>query len=334
MSEPEGRGADWTEERGTSDEGRRRLKAPRRRAGNAVRGQMRHLDSDVLAEFRAGLITGRRGARITAHLAGCDRCRALDDQLAGVSALLASVPAPAMPDSVAQRLDTVLAAEVAARAEAAGRDDPERPGSDRSRARKAHGHRAAHRGFRPLALRVLAPVAVVVLAAGGYGLSRLASPGGQMTASSSAGSAAALGRPSSTAASANRAASGAEAPVASAVPSPLKGAAGLPRYTAANFPFVASGTNFSSNQAIRKQQVENDLRVPLASRLSQAPSLAVRGCVRNLAGDHPVLLVESAFFEGRPATLIVAQTGQGETAWIAGPGCSATSRDVLATTSV
>src|SRR6266700_3823757 len=31
-SEPEGRGADWTEERGTSDEGRRRLKAPRRRA--------------------------------------------------------------------------------------------------------------------------------------------------------------------------------------------------------------------------------------------------------------------------------------------------------------
>src|SRR5262249_8967471 len=32
-SEPEGRGAAWTEERGTSDEGRRRLKAPRRRAG-------------------------------------------------------------------------------------------------------------------------------------------------------------------------------------------------------------------------------------------------------------------------------------------------------------
>ena len=30
-SEPKGRGAAWTEERGTSDEGRRRLKAPRRR---------------------------------------------------------------------------------------------------------------------------------------------------------------------------------------------------------------------------------------------------------------------------------------------------------------
>src|ERR1700680_2677452 len=36
MSEPKGRGVAWTEERGTSDEGRRRLKAPRRRAGDTV----------------------------------------------------------------------------------------------------------------------------------------------------------------------------------------------------------------------------------------------------------------------------------------------------------
>ncbi len=69
--------------------------------------------TDVLAEFRAGLITGRPGARISAHLARCERCTAVDDQLAGVRSLLASVPALAMPDSVARRLDTVLAAEVA-----------------------------------------------------------------------------------------------------------------------------------------------------------------------------------------------------------------------------
>ena len=35
-SEPPGRGAAWTEERGTSDEGRRCLKAPRRQAGNTA----------------------------------------------------------------------------------------------------------------------------------------------------------------------------------------------------------------------------------------------------------------------------------------------------------
>src|SRR5260221_234725 len=36
-SEPEGRGAAWTEERGTSDEGRRCLQAPRRRASEEHR---------------------------------------------------------------------------------------------------------------------------------------------------------------------------------------------------------------------------------------------------------------------------------------------------------
>jgi hypothetical protein len=36
MSELEGRGAAWTEERGTSDEGRRCLMAPWKRAGDSA----------------------------------------------------------------------------------------------------------------------------------------------------------------------------------------------------------------------------------------------------------------------------------------------------------
>ena len=96
------------------------MSEPEASESTGMRGQMTHLDTDVLAEFRAGLITGRRGARIAAHLAGCGRCTLLDEQLAGVRSLLASVPAPAMPDSVARRLDTVLAAEVAQRDTASG----------------------------------------------------------------------------------------------------------------------------------------------------------------------------------------------------------------------
>ena len=61
-----------------------------------MRGQTTHPDTDVLAEFHAGLATGRRGAMIAAHLAECDRCRALRDELAGISALFAAVPAQAM----------------------------------------------------------------------------------------------------------------------------------------------------------------------------------------------------------------------------------------------
>ena len=144
------------------------MNEPEPSESTGMRGQMTHLDTDVLAEFRAGLITGRRGARITAHLGGCERCTALDEQLAGVRLLLAAVPAPALPDSVAQRLDMVLAAEVAqrnaagraaARGEAAPADQAERAGGDGTRVSSAPRRPGGNRGFRLLALRVLAPAA-------------------------------------------------------------------------------------------------------------------------------------------------------------------------------
>ena len=282
---------------------------------------MTHLDTDVLAEFRAGLITGRRGTKIAVHLAGCERCTALDDRLAGVSALLTSVPAPAMPDRVARRLDTVLAAEVARR------DYPERTQGDSSRESGTRDRPAANRGFRLLSLRVLAPVAVVLLAAGGYGVSRMISPGNP-PAISSAGRAAA---PLSSAASSSAASAGSAARSAGGA---LVPAAGPRRVSAATLRVAISPTNFSSSPATLKHQVETDLGVPLASRTTQPASSLVDECVQRVAGDHELVRVESAHFEGRPATLIVARTGQDDTAWIAGPDCSATNGDVLAMTSV
>ena len=279
-------------------------------------GQMTHLDTDVLAEFRAGLITGRRGARITAHLAGCDRCTALDDQLAGVSVLLASVPAPAMPDSVARRLDTVLAAEVTRR------DNAERARGDGTAESPAPRRPGGNRGFRLLTLRVLAPAAaVVVLAAGGYGLSRLVGPEGQVTASSSAGSAA-------------RAAAGSAAspghPYAPAA-GPAKGAVSRPQRITPR-PMVVVTGNANLSRAGLAQQVEAALRAP-ALGTRQAPS-RLRGCVLRLADGHPLQRVESVRFEGRSATLVVARTGADDTAWIAAQDCSAANPHVLAVTSL
>ena len=120
-----------------------------------MRGEMTHPDSDVLAEFGAGLLTGRRAAMIGAHLAGCPRCAATADELAGVSALLAAVPTPAVPDRVAQRLEVALAAEVALR------NDSERASGTSPRARPARSRRPANRGFRWLSPRVLAPAGVI-----------------------------------------------------------------------------------------------------------------------------------------------------------------------------
>jgi hypothetical protein len=312
------------------------MSEPEASESTGMRGQMTHLDTDVLAEFRAGLITGRRGARIAAHLADCGRCTALDEQLAGVSSLLASVPAPAMPDSVARRLDMVLAAEVAQRdtapREAVLQDRAERADGDSARESPAPRRPGGNRGFRLLALRVLAPAAaVVVLAAGGYGLSRinLGSSTGS-SASTSAGSAAQGAVPS--AAASARSGGSVKAPIAG----PTKGAVSRPQgITAAGITVVTGHANLS--HADLGQQVRaalNVLNVPPSARTTRAASRQERGCVLRLIGSHPLELVESVRFEGGPATLVVARTGAGDTAWVAAPDCSATHRHVLDTTSL
>jgi hypothetical protein len=280
-----------------------------------MRGQMTHLDSNVLAEFRAGLITGRRGARIAAHLAGCDRCTSLDGQLAGVSALLASVPAPTLPDYVAQRLDTVLAAEVAA-AEAAGNNDPERAGHDAAGEPAAPRRPRGNRGFRLLALRVLAPAAgLVLLAAGVFGLSRLS---GSSTSSSAASSAEGTAQATAGAKSASGRV---------AAPSRPSGPAAARQAPADLGGVVISQANFT--RAGFRQQVERELSATTVPGPDRAAPPQVQACVRNLTGQDHLIRAERARYEGRPATLVVIRTGRGREALIAGARCSATIRDVL-----
>jgi len=291
-----------------------------------MRGQMTHLDTDVLAEFRAGLITGRRGARITAHLGGCERCTALDEQLAGVRSLLASVPASAMPDSVALRLDTVLAAEVTQR-DVVQENRAERADGDGARESPAPRRRGGNRGFRLLTLRVLAPAAaVVVLAAGGYGLSR-ANLGSSTGSSASAGSAAQGAAP--TAAASAKSGGSVNAPNAG----PTRGAASRPEgITAAGITVVTGHANLS--HADLGQQVRAELNVPASARTTRAATSTERGCVLGLIGHHQLELVESVLYEGSPATLVVARAGARDMAWLAAPDCSATHRHVLDTTSI
>jgi hypothetical protein len=295
-----------------------------------MRGQMAHLDPEVLAEFDAGLITGRRGAQISAHLAACEQCTALGEQLAGVSALFMAVPAATMPDRLAERLDTVLAAEIARRdqtenagAQLAG--DGQGPGGKGSRDRERRPRPSWHRNLRPLALRVLAPVAVIALiVAGALELTPQGSTSSQ--ASSSAASApdrsAAAGPAAAQSSSAASGAIGANRPAAA----PLKTAP-----TA--FPVVTGTVNFAPGSF--KQQVEAALRVPASERQTQTSTTTIRACVQALAGSaaRPVL-VESARYQGQPATLVVLRTGSGDTAWMAGSRCSATDHDVLDRTTV
>jgi hypothetical protein len=275
-----------------------------------MRGQMSHPDSDVLAEYREGLISGRRGARITAHLAGCDQCAALSDQLAGVSILLASAPVPAMPDSVARRLDTVLAAE------AAQRHDAERAGAGASRERAAHRRPAGRGGWRLVTVRVLAPAAAVVaLAALGFGLSRIGGPTNSSATSSAAGSA-----PTSSA-----------APRAAAAPAnAAQGRPGVGNRLGLPPAFRVHNSPTSYQRSTLRDQIEHELGAPAGP--AGVPSAQIMGCVSRVTGGQGTpVLVENARFQGQPAIVIVASHQGSDTVWVTAPGCSATSDTVLDT---
>jgi len=291
---------------------------------NELKGNMTHPDSEVLAEFRAGLIAGRHGARISAHLAACERCADLCDQLAELSTLLAAVPAPAMPEAVTRRLDGVLAAEAAQRGQRDQRDDAERAVGDSSRHR-APGRRPRRQwDFRLVTLRVLAPAAAVaVLAAGGYGLSRIgASPTASQASRSSASSAA----------------------TAAALP---QARAALPSGSAGSRPEAVPAHNSLQVVTSQTNYLRITLRQQLASEMKRyarraagplSPmSAPVKGCVLRVTKDtHPVTdrLIETARFQGQPAIVIVAASGRHDVAWVTTSTCSASSDHVLATTTL
>jgi hypothetical protein len=290
---------------------------------------MSHPDPSVLAEYRAGLVSGRRGAKIAAHLAECERCAALGGQLAEVSVLLASAPRPAMPDSVARRLDTVLAAEAAKR-----QHDSERAGARAPRHRARDPRRSGRDRFRFVTLRVLAPVAAVVaVAAVGYSLTHLSGP----TNSSAASAAAAP------AASASSSASASVVP-SSAASSAAKGAAGAynagsnanPRYEPSpRFTVISSRTDYLRSTLV--QQLEAARQALATTGPGQQPTTQIDGCVSRVTrGTSPGVpeLVERARFQGQPAIVIIASSGHGSMAWITSPSCSATSSDVVAQTAL
>jgi hypothetical protein len=142
------------------------------------------LRSPPLAEYQAGLVTGRRGRAIARRLTGCTECVALSDRLAQVSVLLAAAPAPAMPDALARRLDSALAAE-AEKPISTERASVHPPSHRRTPSWGGLAGRSARRaraGGRPFGLRVLAPAAAALAVLGGavYGLTMV---GGSSTSS-------------------------------------------------------------------------------------------------------------------------------------------------------
>jgi hypothetical protein len=261
-----------------------------------------HIDADGIAEYRVGLITGRREHEIAAHLVTCAQCASVADRLAEVSVLLAAVPAPAMPDAVAARLQAALDAETPIAAENTV-VTPLRP---------------RFRLPRLSPVRVLTPVAALfVLAAGAFGLSQLgSSPAGSHVPPAAA------------------AAGGAEASAAAAAPIEGSFATGHADTGLANgvgeSPLMIVVSDANLERATLGKQLDTLLGEHSGLHTKQAPT-ALKACVRALAAGRSVHLVASALYRGSPATIAIVSNGTSYLGLVAGSHCSPTNSDILAT---
>jgi hypothetical protein len=288
-----------------------------------MRRQSAHVDTEVLAELSEGLIDGKRATRIHAHLAGCQRCAQRSASLTELSTLLAAVPAPRMPDDVLSRLNATLTQE-------AERRSLSSPAPDRSReqdpagtvvkfSRTAKGRRRVLTS--PVAARAFAAAAAAcVVAAGGYTAVQLtsgpATANGPSTPKHVRGGSAAAG-PST---------GGPHA--APFIPhTPTSSGNGPNRQL--SFKVVDSGIDYRT--ASLGHQITTEMNKVVAPSALHTPTTKQYGCVSDVTGGNTPALVDSAEFQGHPATIIaLGHAGnQVSQAWVVGASCSASDTDIL-----
>jgi hypothetical protein len=307
-----------------------------------------HVSAEAMARYRQGDLNQRRTSHIGTHLAGCERCSALNEDLGGVTTLLAGVHPPPMPEDLTARITSAIAAESARRTAAPAAGKAPVTGTTPV----ARQHRSPRRSRLPrvapkVALGGLAAAAAVVVLVGG-GIYKVVTQTGS-TASTSASGVPSAAEPATR--------SPANGPMASALP--VSGPALqyqrsgrrdsiTPITTTANFtPAGLSsqvtaevrkyGAGFTKTGPNAQQSGRYGAASPAAVPGEQTPAFAdiplasLRGCVNRIAAGSLVLLVDVAHYRGAAATIIVteaAKTGPMQI-WVVGTGCSASSSDVL-----
>jgi hypothetical protein len=307
----------------------------------------RHIRADKLAGYRAGDLGTRESARVRAHLDGCARCTAAAEDLAAVSAFLASVPAPPMPDDITARIEAALATEAASRAAspavpAARGPVPVAPGRDGVTRRAAARNPKIWSGGwlrSPVTLRVAAGAAVAaVVLGGGFAAIRLAGSAGTSGASgSSAGSSTSSGSGAS-GAEAQRS-QAAVAPAVAPTPTLTYRAGGQSRpFTVLTTPTDLTPGNLGREIGLlvpgSKGSPEPASTRAATGQPGGTPGFApakLEACVTQVADGGQVRLVTIGRYQGQRAAIIVVSPAGGGPAriWVVGTGCSATSSDVI-----
>lgn len=315
-----------------------------------------HADAATLAAFREELLSARKAAQVSAHLAACPRCAALEAQLAEVTTLLNRATAPPMPDALTARIQAALAAEAAARTPAAGPHAASAPeavpamagaghngvrGGNGRRAPEDTGRRTGWRGHDRswLALRAAAvTAAVAVIVGGGYGASQLLTGGSPAVSGAASGPGAAAPN--------IKKVPGAGPPVSAgginSGPSSSSGT-GASAGTIAHL-VMASGTNYQpASLGAQASTVLNRLThsgqsfarpIPLAPSQDQARLFPhLQSCLIRVGHGQRLPLVDLARYRGRPALIVVLPGANGGRlqAVVIAPGCAATTAHILDT---
>ncbi len=304
-----------------------------------------HFNAGELASYRAGVVSDGRAARITAHLSSCSQCANVHSGLADVSQILASIPAPAMPETLTQRLHAAIAGEAAQRAvntapQVSGYADlgvardlspmliPGRPDPP-ERARRRPPRLRSRIWGSPLLLRGLAAAGVLVLLVGGGVL--LANQRG--VGRSTSGAAPARGvkaRPSpaavgSVAAIRLRYRHGGQFVFTNAVTSDVN-------YTKADLPSgirreVANTTQVGGPSAKAAPSAVQPRQQHLLNHTTVGQ---LESCLSRVATGGPVLLVELARYLGQPATIIVLRAvNDAFDVIVVGEACGPTGQDII-----
>jgi hypothetical protein len=316
----------------------------------------RHASAQTLAGFRQGDLSPRKSSRVSAHLAGCSLCRAVDEDLAGVTTLLAGAHPPPIPEYLAARIQTALATEAARRVDPVIRPTGTEDGIGTAAPRR--GWLPRGRGWLPrlprlprlgsrVALGSLAAAAAVLVVIGG--MYELIIPRG----ASSGSNGTAAGAPASHSA----APSAGNGPIVTAPG--VRASRTVLQYRHAghqdSVTAVTTDTDFTPDRlgsqvaaAVASYGTELTKTAPNTDPLlggrSPAPVPAKRpalvgdiplpvlqGCVNRIAAGELVVLVDVARYRGSPATVIVtgvAVIGP-EQIWVVGTGCSGSRSDVL-----
>ena len=319
----------------------------------------RHIDAGLLARYREGLGGRFRRARISRHLADCQRCAGASEELAAVTGLLARTVAPPMPEELTQRIQLAIAGEAAARSAARtaaeapmattgagqapegapalipGRDDLPR----RSRTWRPAGPPARRPGW-PLVLRVATAMgAAAAIAGGGYLFASDHSSRNSASKATSSSERPAVAAPRPSAIANSNAAASASRPVPGQVGYRLAG-------RAATATVLVTGSDYTPktlSAKVRRQLASAmgySLPQPTFGPVEHLNGISVShlaGCLTRISAGRKVLLADIARYAGGPAVIIVlrpaASAGFLDVA-VVGLACSASSSDVIRTARV